>query len=344
MHAFVTGGTGFLGAHVVEVLAARGWRVTVLHRRGADLGNLANAPGIALAEGDITDPASLRRAMPEGVDAVVHAAGSAGHLPHRQEPLRYRINHQGTRNVVAECRAKRIGRLVHISTIATYDWRASRLLSEDAPPNDWCRDPYVHSKRLADREVEAGIQAGLDAVFIHPCGIIGRYDRDTWSKAFREIQRGLVLPLAPPGGLNVCHVRGAAEAVAAACVRGPGGRHYIIGGHAVTFLALFQEIARALGRPGPRWAPPGPLFKLFGWGEFLGSSLVGREPAFTPHTIALLSLTMLADGSRAERELGYVPAGVPAMIADCRDWMVATGRLPAVPAPGGTAAGLEPAG
>ena len=73
--AFVTGGTGFLGRHVVEQLTAQGWRVVALHRPTSDVTHL-KAYGVELAVGSITDAASLARAMPEGCDAVFHVAGN----------------------------------------------------------------------------------------------------------------------------------------------------------------------------------------------------------------------------------------------------------------------------
>lgn len=71
--AFVTGATGFVGLNLVAELCARGWRVTALHRPTSELRHLAAFP-VARAIGDITDPASLEAAMPEGVEAVFHVA------------------------------------------------------------------------------------------------------------------------------------------------------------------------------------------------------------------------------------------------------------------------------
>ena len=73
--AFVTGGTGFVGINIVDKLLEDGWSVTALHRAGADTRELTKR-GVALAVGDITDPASLKQAIPKDVDAVFHAAAS----------------------------------------------------------------------------------------------------------------------------------------------------------------------------------------------------------------------------------------------------------------------------
>ncbi|NOY22777.1 MAG: NAD-dependent epimerase/dehydratase family protein, partial [Acidobacteria bacterium] len=73
MKAFVTGGTGFLGRHLVELLVENGWEITALHRKSSDTRPLQKAE-ITPVEGDITNIDSLRNAMPERLDAVFHAA------------------------------------------------------------------------------------------------------------------------------------------------------------------------------------------------------------------------------------------------------------------------------
>lgn len=328
MRAFVTGATGFLGTHLIRALDREGWEIVALHRPGSDLRELRKCERAELVPGDILDPESLRRGIPEGADAVFHVAGSVAHLPHRQEKTRYEINQRGTRHVVEACLQKKVGRLVHTSTVLTYDFRRPEPFNEDAPPNDWCQDAYARSKRLADIEVEKGVASGLDAVFLHPSAMFGSFDKATWSKMFLEIERGLPLPFAPPGGGSVCHASRVAEAHVAAFHAGPPGRHYILGGPDVTWLDVMKEVSKILGRPGPILRLPTPLFKAYGWTEFGVSTLIGREPMVTPHTIEMLSERVFSDSGRAIRELGYRPSSLEEMLRDCYEWMVDAGMLP----------------
>lgn len=329
MRAFVTGGTGFLGTYLVQLLDREGWDIIALHRPNSDLRALAGCTRVRTVAGDITDIASLRRALPESTEAAFHVAGSAEQLPHSEEPKRYRINHEGTRNVLQVCQEKRIGRLVHTSTIATYDYRAPQPLTEDSPANDWSRDAYIHSKRLAEIEIDKARAGGLDAIVLHPCAIFGAYDKSSWSKLFLEIERGLPLPVAPPGGIDTCHAAGVAAAHLAAFHRAPRNRHYILGGPAVSYLELAQAVARILCRPGPRVTLPAPLFKLFGYAEFAVSALLRRTPVFTPHTITLMSEKFHANSGRAIAELGYCASSLDEMLIDCYCWMVRAGMLSA---------------
>jgi dihydroflavonol-4-reductase len=328
MHAFVTGATGCLGTHLVQELVAAGWEVTALRRTNSDVSQIEKLPGVRLALGDVTDPASLETAMPTGVDAVFHAAGSVAHLPPHLEHTRFAVNQAGTRHVVAASLRKRARRFIYSSTVLTYAFEGVARVTEACGPNTRNQDAYIRSKTQAEQEVEQGIQAGLDAVILHPSAIFGAYDKAIWSKMFLELQRGLLLPCAPPGGASIAHMRKVAQAHVAAFQGGGRGEHYILGGPDVTWLEVLQVASRLLGKPAPRWRLPGPLFRLYGLSEYRISTWLGREPTFTPHSAEILVLTVLSDSSKAVRDLGYAPSSLEEALTDCHQWMVAAGMLP----------------
>ena len=70
MKAFNTGVTGFIGTHVIEELDKDGWEIRALHRSNSNLSELRKCRYVEFVLGDITDIESLRRAIPEGIDAV----------------------------------------------------------------------------------------------------------------------------------------------------------------------------------------------------------------------------------------------------------------------------------
>lgn len=327
MRAFVTGATGFLGTTLIEQLVAKGWDVIAFHRASSDLSELRRIPGLTFAVGDVTDRASLQRAMPEEVDVVFHTAGSVGFLRADDERAQYETNVVGTRNVVDTALERRARRFVYTSTVLTYDYRSGRV-TEQSAPNTSARYAYVHSKHLADLEVERGVSRGLDAVFLHPSAIFGAHDKATWSKMFRELQRGLPLPLAPPGAMSVCHMAKVADAHVKAVTRGGRGQHYLLGGVDATTLEVATEIARLLNKPGPRAVAPAAVFRLFGRAEYAVSTALGREPMVTPPMADILCETVLCDSARAVEELGYEPSSLRTMLSECHRWMVETGLLP----------------
>lgn len=321
MKAFITGGTGFLGTHLIQELDSLGWEIIALHRASSDLTELKKCKKVSFVLGDVTDIESLRQGMPENVEAVFHCAGSVGNLPHSQENSRYLVNQIGTRNIVDVCKEKHVGRIIYTTTVLTYDYRACQPLTDRAPRNLWSQDAYIKSKRLADEEMDRGLATGLDIVYMHPSALFGSYDKDTWSKMFREVKRGLPTPFAPPLTFSVSHARAVAKAHVSAFHKGQRGAHYLLGGPDVSMLEVLQEVARLLNTKGPTISIPGFLFKIYGWSEFLISTLIGREPMLTPHTIHIFCEKVHCDSSKAIQELDYVSPSLNEMLLDCYQWM-----------------------
>ena len=116
MKALVTGATGFVGAAVARALLAEGWGVRALVRSGSDRRNLA---GLAVEPtvGDLTDPASLDRAL-EGCEAVFHVAADYRLWARRPEDI-YESNVQGTRRLLVAAARAGIEKFVYTSTVAT---------------------------------------------------------------------------------------------------------------------------------------------------------------------------------------------------------------------------------
>lgn len=322
MKAFITGGTGFVGTHIIQELDKDGWEIIALHRKNSDLTELKKCQKVQFVLGDITDIQSLRLAIPENVDAVFHTAGSVANLPHAQENTRYDINLEGTKNVVQVCLEKHIGKMIYTSTVVTYDFHQKGKINESFPKNYWSKDQYVNSKRLAEDEVEKAQAKGLRVVYLHPSAIFGAYDKQTWSKMFLEIERGLPLPFAPPGGGSVCHARKVARAHVDAYSKGKPGEHYILGGPDVTWIEVTKAIAKILRRKAPIAALPNLIFRAYGTLEFLISTQIGREPTLTPHIIDLLTEYIYSDSSKAIRELNYNPSSLEEMLSDCYEWML----------------------
>ncbi|HWG29391.1 MAG TPA: SDR family NAD(P)-dependent oxidoreductase, partial [Steroidobacteraceae bacterium] len=116
MKALVTGATGFVGSAVARALLQAGWQVTALVRPNADLRNLRGL-GADLATGDLTDRASLDRAL-AGCAALFHVAADYRLGARNPEEL-YRTNVEGTRNIMEASRRAGTGRVVYTSSVAT---------------------------------------------------------------------------------------------------------------------------------------------------------------------------------------------------------------------------------
>ena len=142
--AFVTGANGFLGLNLVEQLTAAGWSVTALHRPTSDLRQL-RAFEAEPVEGDLLDPASLKRALPQGVDAVFHVAADTSAWS-RNDRRQTRINVEGTQNVIEAALGSGVERIVYTSSVAALGASADdSATDEDAPTDE--RDMIGHYKR-----------------------------------------------------------------------------------------------------------------------------------------------------------------------------------------------------
>lgn len=320
MRAFVTGGTGFLGANLIEQLLGDGWQVTAMHRPGSDT-SLIDKPGVQLVQASLDDCDSLRAAMPADVDAVFHVAANTS-MWRGGRVQQWRDNVEGSANIAQVAREKNAGRLIVTSSISAYGYHTGKI-DEQSP--QLADDPgfgYLYTKKRAELAVRAEIERGLDAVFLNPCAIVGKYDTSSWAQTFFMIEKNQ-LPGVPPGSGSFCHVGAVARAHIDAFHRGRCGENYILAGCDASFLEFFGNIARLLGKPVPKSTTPAFVLRTVGRLADIWSRVSGREPVITPEKAALITRRVVASSDKAERELGYQPAAdLGEMLCECRDWLI----------------------
>ncbi len=324
--AFVTGATGFVGLNLVDELVRQGWEVTALHRVQSDLADLGRFP-VTLMPGDITDPASLRAAIPAGVDAVFHVAGNTN-MWSRRNAEQTRENVEGTRNVVAAARARGAKKLVFTSSIAAYGQQTGELTetTKSNAEKSWIN--YQRTKWLAEEEVRSGIRGDFPATILNPGAIIGPYDSGGWARLFHLVAENR-LPGVPPGELSAAHVREVAKAHVAAAERGANGENYILAGTATSFAEMLAIIAELLGKPPPKRVLSPRLMRVIARLQVLRASITGRPPRLTPESVALSTRNISCPSLKAQKELGFKVVPIKSMLQDCYDWLVKTGRLKA---------------
>lgn len=171
----VTGGTGFVGARLVEALVAAGHDVRALTRRPME-----DRPNLSWVAGSLEDRAALDRLV-GGAEALIHVAG----VLKADEAGFEAGNVQGTAAVIAAAKASGTPRLVHVSSLAAREPELSR---------------YGRSKARAETLVR---DSGLDWTIVRPPAVYGPGDRETLD-LFRMAKRGLIL-LPPEGRLSLIH-------------------------------------------------------------------------------------------------------------------------------------------
>ncbi|MHB0957769.1 MAG: NAD-dependent epimerase/dehydratase family protein [Pirellulaceae bacterium] len=313
----VTGATGLVGNNVARLLVDQGVAVRALVRSPRDPRALAGLP-IEVVGGDVTDGSSLRAAF-NGIQAVVHAAGCVL-LGWRNADLHACVNHGGTQQMATAARAAG-ARMVHVSTINTLGFGTRDRLADEtwsAGPNIAC--PYVTSKQAAERSVREQIEQGLDACIVHPGLMFGPWDwKPSSGRMLIDVVRRFT-PLAPAGGISVCDVRDVAQGIVAALAHAPAGRAFVLAGHNVTYLKLWQQFVDIAGGRRPL-CRSGPLMRIVAGriGDLWGR-LSGREPDVNSAAIGLSDQYHYFSSARAQRELGYQIRPLEQSIRDAWHW------------------------
>lgn len=323
-HAFLTGGTGFVGRNLAEVLSAAGWRVTALVRAGSRAGYLKEL-GIETVEARLEDTQSLRAVMPKGLDVVFHVAADTS--PWRGHRARqWRTNVEGTRNMLQVAMEAGAGRFVHTSTIAVYGHQAGRFdeRAEKHGLGSWIG--YVNSKSHAEAAVLEAAQGGLDTVILNPGHILGRYDSHNWARMFRMV-RDDTLPGVPPGAGCFANVREVAKAHLKAAEVGARGENYLLGGPHETFLAMVREIARMLDIEPPDKTLPAIAVKTAARVKDLASRITGKPPDLTPEGAYFVCQDENFSSKKAKDQLGYRTRPITDSLIESYAWLKEAARI-----------------
>lgn len=247
LRIFLTGGTGFLGSHVAEMLKGRGHDVVASFRPGSDT-SLLRGLGCDLVEGGLTDDSSAHAERMQGCDGVVHAAA----MMYGGESLAAgrRVNVEGTRRVLAGARKAGIKQAVLISSVAVYGKASAPLVEEDEPNEPLGRmDHYARTKREAEGVATGFHEDGsMKVTILRPPALYGERDRWFVPRLVAQLKRGFI-PLVGTGktGFPAIYVGNAAQAVELALGNQEGGGIFNLGeDHKVTLRFLYEAFAEAL--------------------------------------------------------------------------------------------------
>ena len=237
MKAFVTGGSGFIGQHVVQKLVARGDEVHAL-ARSEESAALLRQLGATVFKGDITDAASLRPGM-AGCDVVFHMAAwyKLGAPDWMNAEA---INVGGTRRVLRLAHELGIPKIVYTSTVAVYGDTQGQLVDESYYKEGPFLTEYDRTKWLAHYKVALPlIEKGAPIVIVMPGGVYGPGDTSFIAQLMRMFYRGLAVLPGSDLTVTYAHVEDIAEGHLLAAEKGKVGESYILTGPAIP-LAMFQ--------------------------------------------------------------------------------------------------------
>ncbi|EFH88504.1 NAD-dependent epimerase/dehydratase family protein [Ktedonobacter racemifer] len=309
----VTGGAGFLGGHLVEMLLERGNEVRALVRPAEDRTHLNSLKQVEICSGDICDPLSLRRAV-HGVRYVYHTAARTG--PWGIEKEYYEVNVQGTINLVKAALGAGVRCIVHTSSITVYGHHLFGKVSEEHPlhaENNF----YSRSKVAAELALlRLAGERKAPIVIVRPGWIYGPRDQASFGRLAGLIQtgRGVIFGT----GQNILpaiYVRDVAQGMIQAVEAGTqvlGEAYTLVDDRRVTQEEVFQLIASYLGARPIRWHLP--YWPTYGaawaaeklWG-LPGPGRVGPPP-LTTYGVTLFGRDQYFALEKARAQLDFVPA------------------------------------
>ncbi|MEJ5300521.1 MAG: hopanoid-associated sugar epimerase [Thermodesulforhabdaceae bacterium] len=325
LRAFVTGATGFIGSHVVEVLLKNGWQVTALSRCNC-LPGFLHFDGVRWVQGDLQDISCLYRFM-DGCDAVFHVAADYRLWSRNPEEI-YRSNIDGTRNVMKTALDVGVPKVVYTSSVGALGLKKDGTPADETTPVT-IKDMVGHYKRskyLAERVVEDFIAKGLPAVIVNPSTPVGPRDHKPTptGKIIVDFLNGR-MPAYVDTGLNFIHVSDVALGHLLAYHRGRIGEKYILGAHNVTLRDFFNLLSQITGIPAPKIKfPLTPIILLATLSEGL-SRLTGSPPAIPLEGVKMSRHFMYFSADKAVRELGLPQQPLEKAVRDAVAWYIENG-------------------
>lgn len=318
----VTGGTGIVGSALLGRLAAEGDEVVAL-ARSESAAEKVKSLDATVATGDVMDPDSLREAF-FGCEVVYHVAGINEMCSLDPERM-YRVNVDGTRNVLRACRAAGVRRMVLTSSAAAIGEEKGEVATESTPHRGRYLSEYEKSKHHAEQLAFA--EAGdLEIVAVNPSSVQGPGRATGTGKIILQVLQGK-LPLLIESQVSMIDIDDCARGHLLAARHGTPGERYLLSGFTTSVSGAVAMAGEELGREVKVRMLPIPL----AWAGAAVIGAVGRvrgkRPPFCPEMIRVVSHGHLHDGSRATRELGldYTPARDT--IARMVEWFRSQGLL-----------------
>lgn len=278
----VTGGTGFLGSYIIKQLIENGYSVRAIRRSSKTPHWISSAifEKVEWLEGDVLDVVALEDAM-DGVDTVIHSAAVVS-LSKKYRAEMYKINVEGTANVVNVALEKNIKRFIHISSVAalgrTVD--GGHVNEEKKWEESKVNTHYAISKFKAELQAWRGLNEGLEGVILNPSTILGYGDWNSSSCAiFKNIYNGFDWYMQGINGF--VDVEDVAKATILLMESNITEQRYIINADSWSFKNLQETIADSFNKKKPSKKAT-PFILGFAWRlEKLKSFFTGKSPLLT---------------------------------------------------------------
>jgi nucleoside-diphosphate-sugar epimerase len=307
MRNLVTGGSGFLGSHLVEALVARGEEVRVLVRPTSRTAHLENL-GVELACGDLGNLPSLKAAV-RSVERIYHCAALAADWG-TWEAFRA-ANGTGVRNLLETAVAAGVGKFIHVSTTDVYGHPG--YPAGESTPHRLRGWPYGDTKIEGEGLAWAyHRQHGLPVTVVRPVNIYGPRSTTFVVEIVELLKSGSMIHVGngrKPAGLG--YVTNVVDVLlrAADSEKSTGQAYNASDGSDVTWREYADRLAQIVGVPRPRLVIPRRVAYMAGWAmeRIYGTLRLRSRPLLTRMVAELFGTDQGFPIDKARRELGYEP-------------------------------------
>jgi len=274
----VTGGTGYLGAHCVRALLARGDEVRLLVAPDAQdvpvLERFNEIGDVEVLVGDVRDNGTIDELL-GGCDALLHAAGVVG-TDNRRNALMWQINALAAEAVLTRAAEQGLDPVVSVSSYSALFPPPNGVIGPDSPTVEG-RSTYAQTKGYADRVARRLQSQGAPVVVTYPSSVVGpafHTEPGVTERGWAPLVRWGVAPRLR-GAMQMIDVRDVADVHAAILAPGRGSRRYVCGGTLVAFDDMINALERGSGRHFTRIPLSRTMFRSLGR---IGDALSGIVP------------------------------------------------------------------
>jgi dihydroflavonol-4-reductase len=302
---FITGCNGLVGSFIARELLSKGEKILALKRSSSDLSLLKDIEtSIQWLEGDISDTEILNKAMSQ-CDTVIHSAAIISFSPRLREKM-YKVNVEGTANVVNAALKNNIKKFCFVSSIAALGRKKGETIINETAlwEESEMNTHYARSKYLAELEVWRGIEEGLPGFIVNPSVVLGPGNWESGStKIFRYVFRRN--KFYTNGHISYVDVQDVATIVVKLLDTNSNGERFILNAGRVTYKELFIAIARSFKVKAPSIAV-GKIVSEIAWRvEKIRTLFSTSEPILTKETVRLADLSFEYQNEKITQLLGY---------------------------------------
>ncbi len=308
----ITGANGLVGSQVARRFAEANFEVFAVCRSTSDFSLLSDILSkITIIEGNILDIVSLEKALENNIDFVVHTAAVVSYSPNDRDNM-YKVNVEGTANVVNICLEKKIKKLCYVSSIAALgkpnaatEKNLAGIIDEE---QKWEDSPlnthYAKSKYLGEVEVWRGQAEGLNTVIVNPSIILGEGD---WNKSSTQLFKYVYdeHSFFTEGNLNYVDVKDVVEAIFQLTVSDINDERFILNGGTIIYKDFFEKVGMVFKKKAPTRAISPFLIEILWRLEAIRSFFTKKTPLITKETSKNSRTKFAYKNKKIRKALGF---------------------------------------